>query len=236
MSLAYIPFTFPCIPQVRCAFQTRLDETITTSDDSPEQIAHTVQQFGEGLGVPKSASVIQVHEKTLLFEPNPNNVPQQADGLATSSAGIGLAIRTADCQPILLAHISGKYIAALHVGWRGNRNGFISSALALFCAQYRLRPSDILAVRGPSLGPSYSEFINYDREWGRRFDAWYSVREKTVNLWRMTRDQLLSSGITSEHIFSIDLCTASLPELFFSYRRDKAKERHINLIWIENQQ
>lgn len=36
------------------------------------------------------------------------------DGLATSRPGLGLLIKTADCQPVLLAHRSGRHIAALH--------------------------------------------------------------------------------------------------------------------------
>ena len=37
-----------------------------------------------------------------------------------------------------------------------------------------------------------------------------------MNLWRLTRDQLLEAGLPDEGIFGLDLCTASMPDSFFS--------------------
>ena len=35
-----------------------------------------------------------------------------------------------------------------------------------------------------------------------------------------------------EGIFGLDLCTASMPDSFFSYRRDGICGRQANVIWI----
>jgi copper oxidase (laccase) domain-containing protein len=51
-----------------------------------------------------------------------------------------------------------------------------------------------------------------------------------MDLWRLTRSQLEEAGMNPERIFSLDLCTASLPQ-FFSHRRDKPTGRQANLIW-----
>ena len=37
---------------------------------------------------------------------------------------------------------------------------------------------------------------------------------------------------TDEGIFGLDLCTASMPDSFFSYRRDGICGRQANVIWI----
>ncbi|WP_031388364.1 polyphenol oxidase family protein [Desulfonatronum thiodismutans] len=156
----------------------------------------------------------------------------EADGSATSRPGLALIVKTADCQPILLAHRDGGHVAALHCGWRGNRQGFPQKGVAAFCEAYNLRPEDVLAVRGPSLGPGASEFVNFDLEWGDDFRDYFDPAAKTVDLWRLTRDQLLAAGLRPDHIFGLDLCTANLPETFFSYRRDKVTGRQVGLIWI----
>jgi YfiH family protein len=156
----------------------------------------------------------------------------EADGSATSIPGQALVIKTADCQPILLAHESGKYVAALHVGWRGNVLEFPQKGVALFCERYGLAPDELMAVRGPSLGPGESEFTNFEMEFGDRFRDFFDPATRTVNLWRLTVAQLRQVGLRRERIFSLDLCTASLP-VFHSYRRDKANSgRQASLIWI----
>ena len=70
------------------------------------------------------------------------------------------------------------------------------------------------------------------KEWGPDFANWFNARDKTMNLWRLTRDQLLEAGLPDEGIFGLDLCTASMPDSFFSYRRDGICGRQANVIWI----
>ena len=167
------------------------------------------------------AELDQIHGDTLVFDPPPSPLERfveppafpKGDGLATDKPGIGLIIKTADCQPVLVAHKEGRHIAA-------------------FCGRYGLDARDLLAVRGPSLGPQRSEFVNYGKEWGPDFANWFNARDKTMNLWRLTRDQLLEAGLPDEGIFGLDLCTASMPDSFFSYRRDGICGRQANVIWI----
>jgi hypothetical protein len=52
-----------------------------------------------------------------------------------------------------------------------------------------------------------------------------------MDLWSLTREQLLGAGIPAGSIFALDLCTASSPE-FFSYRRDKVTGRQVGVIWM----
>ena len=187
------------------------------------------------LGVQAFAEVHQVHGVRTIFEPeaqNPGDTPlEQADGMATSRPNMALMIKTADCQPILLAHTGGRHIAALHVGWRGNRCGFPQSAVRRFCERYHLSPRDLLAVRGPSLGPARAEFIHFDSEWGEDFRPWFQPESRTVDLWGLTRHQLMEAGLPSRNIFGVDICTAGNPQLCFSHRRHPASGRQASLIW-----
>lgn len=179
----------------------------------------------------------QVHGDRLVFDPAPApfvepSVLPEADGMATDRPGRALLIKTADCQPVLLAHARGACIAALHVGWRGNRIGFLGRAVSELCRNYGVRAEDFYAVRGPSLGPAAAEFVNYNAEWGPEFDAWHDPAAHVMNLWRLTRDQLVAAGLREERIFGLDLCTHTLAEAFFSYRRRRVCGRQTGIIMI----
>ena len=256
-----IPFVFPGIPNVQCAFQKR-----TLSDDAPElcrenakdaelaggNISHDVEDspinvqaarlsLMHTLGITRWAELKQVHGDRMIFDPahvaEDKPATEEADGSATSKKGVALVIKTADCQPILLAHTSGKYIAALHAGWRGNHIGFPVSGVQSFCEKYGIQARDVMAVRGPSLGPAAAEFVNFSTEWGTQWEQWFNKNSRTMNLWELTRHQLQKTGIAKESIFGLDLCTYSLPQSFFSYRRgckaQKVSGRQASLIWIK---
>ncbi|GAB7081985.1 polyphenol oxidase family protein [Megalodesulfovibrio paquesii] len=245
MAIQVIPFAFPNIPGVRCAFSTRLgghsaapfDRANMSFDvgDHPDHVRANRQALQETLGFRFWTECRQVHGDTTLFDPTfgdaatPGSI--EADGLATAEAGRALVIKTADCQPLLLAHANGRHLLALHVGWRGNRIGFIQTAIREFCEHYGLLPADLSAVRGPSLGPAASEFIHFDTEWGAAFSSWFDPKTRRVDLWQLTRDQLQAAGLPASQIYSLDLCTACLPSHFFSYRQSRTSGRMANVIW-----
>ena len=247
MDIQVIPFAFPNVPGVRCAFSTRLggqsDGAYGSANmsfdvgDSPEAVQANRRALQASLGFSVWTECRQVHGDATLFDPDFGDVDapgsMEADGLATTEPGRALVIKTADCQPVLIAHAGGRHILALHVGWRGNRIGFIQTAISQFCARYGLGPADLLAVRGPSLGPAASEFIHFDAEWGEAFSPWFQPQTQRMQLWQLTRDQLLAAGLPACHLYSLDLCTASLPGHFFSYRQSRTTGRMANAIWRE---
>ena len=249
MAVTTIPFVFPGVPGVRCAFQTRVggvshgsfgggNIAFSVADD-PDNVRRNRHHLLASLGVPALAEVNQVHGDGFVCDPAPlppfSRTPPvlpDADGLATSQPGLGLLIKTADCQPVLVAHREGRHIAALHVGWRGNRMDCIASGIATFCRRYGLAPRDLLAVRGPSLGPAKAEFIHFDREWGPDYARFFNPATQTMDLWALTRHQLMAAGLPEQALFSLDLCTATLADVFFSHRADKASGRQASVIWI----
>ncbi len=254
-AIAAISFTFPGVPGVRCAFGMRATSPARDASggdepadpfcggnisyrvgDDPERVTRTRRAFQKALGFSSWHSLTQVHGTDMVFDPDQDTLSEtsvpRADGQATSRPGAALAIKTADCQPILLAHASGRHVAALHAGWRGNVMDFPGTGVAAFCARYGLSPADCLAVRGPSLGPWAAEFIHFEEEFGAGFRAYFDPATRTVDLWRLTRDQLIGAGLTPEHIFGLDLCTASSAH-FFSYRRSRTTGRQAAFIWIE---
>jgi len=247
MGLSFIRFNFPGVPGVECAFQTRTGGASAGPyaqgnislmvGDAPEAAAANRAALALELGLDAIAELKQVHGGHMFFEPAAEAFLQadaapsvEGDGLAASRPGLGLLIKTADCQPLFFAHESGHAVAALHVGWRGNRMNFPANGLRAFCAHYGCAPDEVLAVRGPSLGPASAEFVHFEHEWGEAYAPWFNARRRTMDLWRLTRCQLEDAGMAPERIFCLDLCTATLPQ-FFSYRRDKPTGRQANIIW-----
>ncbi|MCH5276980.1 MAG: laccase domain-containing protein [Desulfovibrionaceae bacterium] len=241
MDMTFLPFRFPGIETVRCAFGSRAAGNFSL--DAPEARADPAATAARRRGLPSLlrveavAEIRQVHGVRTLFEPEPWHAERPAaaegDGMATRREALALAIKTADCQPLLLAHSSGRVVAAAHVGWRGNRQNYPGRIVAELCERYDLNPADLSAVRGPSLGPAAAEFTGFDSEWGESFRPWFDACARVMNLWRLTRDQLIEAGLRPERIYGLDLCTASLADAFFSYRADRNCGRQLSLIWIE---
>ncbi|WP_043631672.1 polyphenol oxidase family protein [Desulfovibrio sp. TomC] len=233
-----IPFVFPDIPNVACAFGLGPDTMAFAGGSDPAAVTALRTALKAELGFTAWHSLRQVHGVDLIFEPEFETLDRPSieagDGLTETRPGHALAIKTADCQPVLVAHASGRYVMALHVGWRGNVQNFCARAVRSFCVRYGLSPHELSAVRGPSLGPGESQFTAFASEFGEKFRPYYDHRTCRVDLWRLTRDQLIAAGLDRDRIYALDLCTKSLPQ-FFSYRRDKTTGRQASLIWIREQ-
>ena len=235
-----IPFVFPGIAGVGCLFSTVLDGDMaigpSVDDNTKLSVRNNRKHILAAAGVTGWVELKQVHEDHVLIEPEPTDPGEasllKGDGSCTSRRHMALVIKTADCQPILLTNREGSAVAALHVGWRGNVMSFPASGVRRFCETYGMHAGDVLAVRGPSLGPGASEFVNFSKEWPLEFTPWFHPDTKTMDLWTLTRHQLVNAGVLQENIFSVDLCTQSLPELFFSYRRGHAG-RQVSLVWLK---
>lgn len=222
-----VPFRFPGVPGVSVYFSTglygniSLDFGLAGQADKERRAA-----LAPLLGFDGWTELHQVHGATLLIDPPPTpfDAPSalEADGAATSRPRQALVSKAADCQQIMLTHASGKYVAALHCGWKGNAINFPGRAVADFCRAYALNPADLMAVRGPSLGPGAAEFINFAEEWGPEFRPWFDERSKVMDLWSLTRHQLAEAGLLPGRIYGLDICTYTFSDYLFSYRRGHA--------------
>ena len=58
--------------------------------------------------------------------------PMSADAMVSRQQGLGLAIMTADCVPIVLYQTASGQIAAIHAGWQGLACGVIQATVQCF--------------------------------------------------------------------------------------------------------
>ena len=133
------------------------------------------------------------------------------DALITSTPGLYLAIRTADCLPILLVDARQRKVAAIHAGWRGTVAGIAAKTVAALDGD----PADVWAAFGPGIGPCCFE-VNDDvaSEFGARGRC-------SIDLFAHNRKRLLDIGVPGDQIASDAPCTCCDAVRFHSFRRDK---------------
>jgi hypothetical protein len=73
----------------------------------------------------------------------------EADALFTTRPGLALAVRVADCVPVLVA--SPKGIAAIHAGWRGVASKVVAAAIGALLDETGERPDQLVAAIGPHI-------------------------------------------------------------------------------------
>lgn len=79
-------------------------------------------------------------------------IAAEADALVSARKGSVVGVRTADCVPLLLVSPRARWAAAVHAGWRGTLGGIAGEAVRA-AAGAGIRPDELVAALGPSIGP-----------------------------------------------------------------------------------
>jgi YfiH family protein len=172
------------------------------------------------------ATVKQIHSDHVLLVESPG--PQgEGDALISKLPGVGLAIRTADCLPILIADPRNRAVAAVHAGWRGVVSQIASKTIHEMCHRFDSEPEDLVVAIGPGIGECCFEV-------GPEVAAQFQLSGRTkVDLIETTCRQLGHIGVSREQISTSGLCSYCNRELFESYRRDReASGRMVAMIGL----
>lgn len=151
-------------------------------------------------------------------------VPEEADALVTSSAGLVVGVRTADCVPLLMVAPGHGWAAAVHAGWRGTIEGIAVEAVRA-AGRAGVKPEELLAALGPSIGRCCYEV---SPELGDRFaNAGFDVLEADairlrphLDLRAANRLLLERSGLAPGAVQEVGPCTRCARERFHSFRAD----------------
>lgn len=150
------------------------------------------------------------------------------DGFLTRTPGLAVAVKTADCTPILLCDAEAGIAAAVHAGWRGTIAGIAPAAVEKMAALGADRRR-IQAAIGPAIcfacyqvGEDFRTAV--ENALGAEVCARF-VRPTPDGLHAdvpaLNEFLLERCGVLPEHIARCPLCTYE-DERFHSYRRERA--------------
>jgi polyphenol oxidase len=110
------------------------------------------------------------------------DAPLTGDGLITATAGLLLAIQTADCLPVILVDSKRRAVGVFHAGWRGTVKRIVEKGVGEMQRWFGTRPEDIKAAIGPGIGGCCYEV---GEEVRTKFESQFSYAAK---LFREVKD------------------------------------------------
>jgi YfiH family protein len=176
-------------------------------------------------------TVSQVHGRSVAIVRPDLEVPSPtatADAIVSFDPERVIAVRVADCVPMLIADRQRRVVAAVHAGWRGTCVGVVTAAIEAI-ADAGVPASDLTVAIGPSIGPCCYQVDDRVRLafLGMTPDAaaWFTEDGPgrwRLDLWRANRDQLEDTGVAPDRIHAANICTADNLDRCFSYRKEGA--------------
>lgn len=161
------------------------------------------------------ATVKQIHSSTCVPACGRTGVLGEADALVENTPGIVIAVKTADCIPILLVDERHRAVAAVHAGWRGTAAHIASDAVRTMASRFDSAPSDLHAAIGPGIGRCcYEVGPEVMQQFGGQSRGYLDLTAENAS-------QLTALGVTRERIYASNLCTMCRDGEFHSFRRDR---------------
>lgn len=198
--------------------------SVSRANDDP-----AVAAVAASLGV-TPANVVQVHQVhgcAVLVAGTAGAPPAdcEADVLVTDDPARAVAVRVADCAPILIGDRRRRAVAAVHAGWRGTAGGAAQAGVRALRDAFGSDPTDLVAAIGPliraccyEVGPeTRAQFVQ------RTADQWFLPGRGDrlqLDVAKANRDQLEAAGVPRDSIHDSGLCTACHRDTFHSYRKD----------------
>ena len=246
MSLPFVPDPFYWTTQswgsaLRCRPLDTLAAHLFTTRQLSLAAAADYDQLARAVGAERVAALTQVHGAAVAVvrrDGTSSEKRPEADALVSDSPDIAVAVRAADCVPILMADRATGAVSAVHAGWRGTAARVAVAALNAMEREFGTHPQNVVAAIGPSIGPCCyqvgSELVDAFASAGHErylIERWFSspppprgTKERPqlrLNVAGANGDQLILAGVPPQQIFDAGLCTAMHLDVLTSYRAEK---------------
>lgn len=188
------------------------EKPLTDTDD-------LIRAYTEVLG--PIAHMRQVHGSRIVYTSEPGCI-EEADAIYTDNPDLWLAVKTADCVPVLIS--TPHAVAAVHCGWRGLEAEILPQTIKLLMDEYNITAVDVFIHIGPCI--SQSKYEVESEKYQAIFDEKHfkPAGKKgfvLMDLVGIAIDQARELGVPKNHIIDSGLCTYQDKDLFHSYRRAK---------------
>ena len=204
---------------------------------------------GLNVGQPDAHYVKQIHGAKVLEASTATrrdvDVRPEADGIWTVRKSERIAVRTADCLPVLFSARKGAVVIAVHAGWRGLTGGILAEASGVIRAA-GVGPDECDVVVGPAIGWDAFEIGPEVAEHFRKGTIGLSAKQVEQCL-RPGRDDrwhgflsgaavlsLNNLGFRAGRIHAMATCTFHDRQWWHSYRRE-GDGFPMNWSWIERE-
>jgi YfiH family protein len=202
----------------------------TVGDDLATVEENHARAFA-ALGIERQqvVSPYQVHgtHVRLVSQAHTGTTQPATDGLLTTTPGVALLLRFADCVPILLFDAKHRAVGVIHSGWKSTAGNIAAAAVAAFARHAGSRPSDLWAGIGPAIGPCCYEVG------GEMADTITKISPEGIEVLQrrdgglyldlpgLVRAQLAEAGV--KQITLSNICTACHVEEWFSHRAENGR-------------
>jgi YfiH family protein len=162
----------------------------------------------------------QIHSDVIYRVDDPAKKLAPGDGMITPMPRVLLAIRTADCLPILIADPKHKAVGAFHAGWRGTLARIAEKGVGAMRREFGSQPSSLVAAIGPGIHACcYSVGAEVREQFESQFDY-------AAELFREVHD--------------VDAVRKKYPLMFMNQRApghgDTGPELHLDLVEANRRQ
>lgn len=189
-------------------------------------------------------SLHQIHSPQVVEVREPwTGARPRADAMVTRQPGLALSILTADCGPVLFCDAEAGVIGAAHAGWKGAFGGVLDATIdemiGLGAGRARIR-----AALGPTIsGTAYEvgpEFIERFLTHSTTHDKFFAPSQRDGHFFFDLPAFIVGrlNDLAIEQVQNLNLCTYTLEEDFFSFRRTTHRSeadygRNISVIKLE---
>ncbi|MDM8529046.1 peptidoglycan editing factor PgeF [Anaerolineales bacterium HSG24] len=159
-----------------------------------------------------------------------------ADGLVTNKPNVYLAMRFADCTPLIFFDPIQKIIGLSHAGWRGTMQNIAGETVQAM-RQLGAVSENIIVVIGPSIGPCCyevgAEVLDAARQTFRKHDRLFDYchgknQRPYFDMWQANQQLLSEVGVRK--IIYTNQCTACNTDMFFSHRAENGRTGRFGVI------
>jgi YfiH family protein len=193
------------------------------------------------IGAPRGVvTAHQVHGREVIVvrreSPQPVMANRAADVIVSNDPEVAVAVRAADCVPLLVGDSQTGSVAAIHAGWRGLAAGAIRAGLEAMAREFGANAAHLHVAIGPHIGvccyevgPELAEAFLAAGHPRVLVDRWFETRERRLhlNLTNVARSQLHDAGVPAAQIHIAGLCTAMHLDVLTSYRAEREKAGRI---------
>ncbi|MFH1877467.1 MAG: polyphenol oxidase family protein [Candidatus Omnitrophota bacterium] len=147
----------------------------------------------------------------------------KGDGLFTRKKNLVLAVRTADCLPLIFYSKEERIIGVVHMGWKGAGEGILENI------EYDL--SSFRVAAGPGLRKCCYEV-------GKEFEGYFRIspflsRKKGRTFFdpvEFAREALVRNGLKGKNFLDMEICTACGKKELFSFRKHGTESRTLSFV------